>query len=140
MVTFGDELVAVLPELRAEAESAMRDTCRITRGTGAVTTDPDTGEVTTTPNVVYEGRCKVQTWEGFQGNPEAGTATFTTQRYSVHLPVARTEADYRPVVGDDVTVLSAELDPHLADREFGVVALLHKTLATAYRLGVSEGP
>lgn len=135
----GDTLAAALPRLRAQAESMMRDTCRITRGT-TVDTDPDTGAVTESPNVVYEGRCKVQTWEGYESTQEAGTASLTSQRYQVHIPVAKTADDYKPKRGDDVEILAAELDPHLAGETFNVAALLHKTLATAYRLGVTEGP
>ncbi|MGW8565659.1 DUF6093 family protein [Isoptericola sp. NPDC055881] len=125
---------------RETAEELMPDRCRITRGTGVVGTDPDTGAVTTTPNVVYEGRCRVQSWAAQEGTPEAATGVFTVQRYTVSVPVAQTADDYEPTLGDDITIVTAENDPHLVGREFQVKALLNKSRATAYRLAVEEGP
>lgn len=111
----------------------MVDTCTVRRITGATVTD-DFGNVTPVTELVYEGRCRVQTYEPYERNPEVGGATETVQRYSVHVPVG----SFEPEVGQVVTIASATLDPHLSGREFRVVALLHKTAATAYRLGVEE--
>lgn len=134
-IDLGAELAAQLRESRADAESLMLDTCTISRP-GEPATDPDTGEVTPGGSTVYTGRCKVQTYEAQESNPEAGSATFTVQRYTLHLPVAA----YMPRLGDVATIGTAALDPNLVGRKYRVVALLHKTLATAYRLGVEEGP
>lgn len=120
---------------RARAESLMLDSCTI-GDLGDPATDPDTGEVTTPIDALYAGRCKVQTWEAQESNPEAGGAVLTVQRYAVHIPVG----SYAPAIGHVVEVSSAALDPNLTGRRYRVVALLHKTLATAYRLGVEEGP
>jgi hypothetical protein len=127
---------------RAKAESHMLDTCTVSR-LGPPVTDPVTGVVTTPPTLVYgtleaPGRCKVQTYEAQESNPEAGGGTLTLQRYRVDVPVARTTADYGPKIGDVVTIATAAVDPHMVGRQYRVVALLHKTLATAYRLGVEE--
>lgn len=129
----GAELTAQLLESRADAESLMLDTCAI-GDLGDPVTDPDTGEVTVPLVPEYEGRCKVQTWEAQESNPEAGGAVQTVQRYAVHIPVGA----YAPSIGDVVELGTAALDPNLAGRRYRVVALLHKTLATAYRLGVLE--
>lgn len=107
----------------------MVDACTIGRGGGDP--DPITGAPTRTE--VYSGPCKVQTWEAQESRPEAGEFQYTQQRYTVHVPVG----SYRPQVGDVVTITLAQRDPFLAGREFRVVALLHKSLATAYRLAVS---
>lgn len=120
---------------RVAAERLMLDTCTIHDGSGGF--DPESGEPTL-GEPIYSGRCKVATYEPYERNPEAAGGTLTIQRYSVHVPVARTETDYRPDEGHVVTITAAESDPHLVGREYRVVALLHKSHATAYRLGVEE--
>lgn len=112
----------------------MVDSCTIGRGDDDGDLDPVTGQIPVVE--VYAGRCKVQTFEAYEQTPEAGEFDFTVQRYYVHVPVG----EYAPAVGDVVTIVSARLDPHLAGRKFRVVALLHKSLATAYRLAVTNGP
>lgn len=117
---------------RVAAERGMLDQCTVRRVIGEAT-DAD-GNVTPTTALVYSGRCKVQAWIAQESNPEAGGATGTVQRYSVHVPVG----SFRPAVGQVVTITQSRLDPHLATKEFRVVALLHKSAATAYRLGVES--
>lgn len=129
----GAELTAQLLESRADAESLMLDTCII--GTlGAPVTDPVTDVVTTPLETLYTGKAKVQGLDPQEGNPEAGGATLTVQRYRVDIPVG----SYAPKIGHVVEITAASLDPNLAGRRYRVVALLHKTMATAYRLGVEE--
>lgn len=118
---------------RAAAERNMLDLCTVQRVVGTVTDDL-TGAVTPVYEQAYSGRCKVQTFEPHERNPEVGGATVTVQRYSVHVPVGA----FEPEVGQVVTIVAAALDPHLAGRSFRVAALLHKTAATAYRLSVEE--
>jgi len=135
------DLAAFALDLGREiAEELMPDRCQIARGAGVPATDPTTGEVTTTPNVVYDGPCRVQSWAAQESTPEAATGVFTLQRYTVSVPVAKTAQGYEPEPGDDVTITAAENDPHLVGREFQVKAPLHKSRATAYRLAVEEGP
>lgn len=134
----GTELGGVLPELRGMAESLMLDEC-IAGVLGAAVTDPDTGEVTTPLTPLYgteaaPARCKVQTYEAQESRPEVGESPRTVQRYSVHIPVG----SYAPAVGHVIEIVTAAMDPNLAGRRYRVVALLHKTLATAYRLAVEE--
>jgi hypothetical protein len=111
----------------------MLDTCTVESVTG-VTTDPLTGVDVPTYALVYAGKCKVQGLDPLERNPEAGGATFTVQRYRVDVPVGA----FVPAVGQRVVVTAAVLDPNLVGKAFRVVALLHKTAATAYRLGVEE--
>lgn len=112
----------------------MLDECTVQRVTGE-TTDDD-GHVAATYALIYTGRCKVQTYNGQEANPEVGGSTATVQRYAVHVPVGA----FEPAVGQVITITRAALDPYLVGRDFRVVALLHKTAGTAYRLGVEEGP
>jgi len=134
MSMLAEAVAWALPELRRAAESLMVDTCTVCPVTGV---DESTG-APTLGTAVYVGRCKVQTTQAQEANPEAGGATYTVQRYAVHVPVPETSAGYKPVVGHVVTITAAALDAGLVGRKYRVVALLHKSLATAYRLGVEE--
>lgn len=118
---------------RRAAERLMVDAC-IVRRPGETTTDPDTGEPTTPMSEVYSGQAKVQTYEAQEANPEVGEAVKTVQRYTVHVPVG----SFAPEVGDVVEITAAAMDAQLVGRRYRVAALLHKSLATAYRLGVEE--
>lgn len=127
-------ITSALPELRRQAEARMLDTCVVRRVTGE-STDGDGNVTPTYSEPLYEGACRVQTYEPQESTADIGGAsTVTTQRYSVHIPVG----SYAPQIGDVVTLDSAALDPQLAGRTYRVVALLHKSQATAYRLGVQE--
>lgn len=113
----------------------MQDTARITRGDGTPVTDPETGAVTTTPNVVYEGPVQISTYEAQEARSNVGGAAIVTvQRYILKVPVGA----YQPSTNDVAVILTAAHDPYLVGRRFDVVALLHKTMATAYRLGVED--
>lgn len=139
----GDAIRAALPRLRAEAESMMFDACTVTVP-GAGDPDPITGEtarVTVYPDPAWQadhpwkhGPCKVQSLDAQETNPAAGGAIYTVQRYRVDFPVG----SFAPVIGAEVTMGAVTFDPNLTGRKFRVVALLHKTAATAYRLAVEE--
>jgi len=129
-MSLGTDVAGALPFLRAQAESLMLDTCTVCPVTGV---NESTGAPTLGTGV-YTGKCKVQTSQAQEANPEAGGATFTVQRYAVHVPVGA----FVPVVGHVVTITAAALDAGLVGRQYRVVALLHKSLATAYRLAVEE--
>jgi hypothetical protein len=118
---------------REVAESLMLDTCTIVR-LGELATDPETGVTTPSETTLYTGKAKVQGLDPQEMNPEAGGATLTVQRYRVDVPVG----SYRPAVGDVVEIGTARLDPNLIGRRYRVVALLHKSYATAYRMAVEE--
>lgn len=119
---------------RAAARALMVDACTITHP-GEQVTDRRTGGVYAVPDTLeYTGACKIQSYQPFEQNPEAGAHSYTIQRYSVHVPVGA----YVPHIGDVVTITAAAMDPHLVGRTYRVVALLHKSLATAYRLAITD--
>lgn len=123
---------------RRAAERLMLDRCTVVRLGEPVTVN---GNVTTPETPVYgtvaaPARCRLQTYEAQESNPEAGGATFTVQRYALHVPIG----SFDPKIGDVVQIRTAIADPSLVGRRYRVVALLHKTLATAQRLGVEEIP
>lgn len=122
---------------REAAAELMTSSCTIVRK-GKPVTDGD-GDVVTPETLVYgtvlkPGRCKVQTYEAQEATPEAGGATVTVQRYRLDVPVG----SYAPQIGDVATIRTETRDPQLVGRKFRVAALLHKSQATAYRLGVKE--
>lgn len=131
-----DEIASVLPQLQAQAESLMVDTCTITREGEGWVVDPDTGrEVPAPPTTVYEGKCKVQTYEPHERTPDVGGSTEVIQRYHVHVPVTAGPFE----VGDVVTITSGANDPTTSGRTFRVAGLHEKTWQTAQRLLVDEG-
>jgi hypothetical protein len=120
---------------RAAAEAIMLDACTIARQTGQPgPVDPVTGIRPPAPTAtVYAGKCRVQSFEAYESTPDSGDHVYTVQRYSVHLPVTVNVA-----VDDQITMTSAQSDSNLVGRSYRVVALLHKTFATANRVAVSE--
>ncbi len=126
----GVDVAAALPRLRAQAESRMTAACTVDRSAGDP--DPVTGVAPSAP--VWAGLCRVQTWEPHEAADEVAGRRRTVQRYAVHVPVGV----FTPAVDDVVTVTSSPEDPRLSGRRYRVVALLHKSASTAYRLEVEE--
>lgn len=128
-----DDVLSVLPFLRAQAESLMVDTCTITRP-GAAVTDPDTGAVTNTPTPVYEGKCKVQSKDSSVASPEAGGASFVVVSRQVHIPA--NAADVRD--GDVVTITASLLNSFTVGNVYRVEGFTPDSFDTAARLPVKE--
>jgi hypothetical protein len=146
-----DDPGPILRRGRAAAARSMVDTCVIRRvkrdehGQVIQTTDED-GVVTPERVVVYpdpywpddhphrDGKCKVKDPDGVEENPEAGGHTFTISSRQLDVPVT----DYAPKVGDEAEIVTSRFNPHLPGRTLRVVRLLHESLSTAYRLGVTD--
>lgn len=127
------EIRSVLPGMRRHAESLMTARCVVRRAAGT-TTDPDTWEVTRDYTLVYEGRCKPQTYEAFETTPDVGGATLTVQRSRVDFPVG----PFAPEVGDIITITDSR-DPRLVGRSYRASQESPvKEIATAYRVFVDE--
>lgn len=119
---------------RRRAESLMVDACVVRGKSTFGAMDDDTGlKVETVGAVVYEGRCKIQTYEAHESTPASGQHVWSVQRYTIHL-LATVEV----TVDCMVTVTASVLDEHLVGRRYRVAAFLHKSLATANRLAVDE--
>lgn len=111
----------------------MVDRCVIDRpGTTPVT--DDLGHVTYPAARVYDGRCKVQTYEGYEQAAESAGATITVQRYRVDLPVTT----FLPQPDDVVTITASQADPALPGKRYRITAPFAKSLATARRCFVDE--
>lgn len=118
---------------RQMAERLMIDTWRIDRPTGKMVTNPD---FTVTPELVtvYEGKGKLQTFEGHETTVTAAAGTVSVQRSSLHVPVGA----LRSQPGDIATCVTS-LDPLLEGRRFRIVQDYPvKTMATSYRMFVDE--
>ena len=104
----GESIAAELPLIRAQAESLMVDSCRIT-APGAPTWDDATG--TYTPGAgatVYEGKCRLRKPSAAPQNVDAGEAGWAVDDYVLSLPVL-TSAGVKD--GHEVEILSSVFDP-----------------------------
>ncbi|UYL86568.1 head-to-tail stopper [Arthrobacter phage RadFad] len=125
---------ALLLRGRAKAETLMVDTCTITRGSGDLVTDPDTGEVAATGVEVYAGKCKVQSKDSATASPEAGGHSFVVVSRQVHIPA--NAADVKD--GDVVTITSSLLNEFTVGKQYRVEGFTPDTFDTAARLPVKE--
>jgi len=124
---------SVLARGRIAAEAGMVDTCTIRRRTGEAT-DPDTGDVALAWEAVYTGPCRVQQPRAAQSQQHTpGEDYQLLARMELQLPVLVTGVR----VGDEVEV-TASRDADLVGRVLLVRDLMHKTDASARRLGVTE--
>lgn len=128
----GDAISAALPELRAQAESMMLDTVEITRP-GAVTTDPESGEVAPTNDPVYSGRARWKQATSQATSADAGTAIISTTPGEVHLPAS---TPYQPQPGDLIVCTASTLNPHLVGARTVVKSRFTGSAVTAYRIPV----
>lgn len=101
----------------------MVEHCRVERpGPPEVGTD---GYERPKMTLVYEGRCKVQSYESYEVTPSAGEHRFTQQRYQIHLPVTAGPFDVNDVITVDGYQYAFDVSNDFA-----------KTYATATRLFV----
>lgn len=130
---------ATLARARANAESLMTDTCRITRA-AATSTDPHTGLVSTKTETVYEGPCKVQTAGGLASENLEGSAQQAMGAVSMiwmlylHLPYGT-----RGLQANDLATITSSTDPDLPGRRYRLISpQSEKTWNTAHRWNVKE--
>lgn len=124
-------VMSALRSGRRAAERLMTDLVEIRRVVGT-TVDPLTGRDEAELVVVYEGKAKLQSFEGYEASREVIAHSSVVQRMSIHLPVD----SYRSSVGDVVRIVHSS-DPLLVGREYRVTQEApFKTHATAYRIFV----
>ena len=133
---FGDLIADRLPVLQAAAERMMTSIVTITR-LGEPVWDEEAGDYTDALTTVYTGRCKVQTFQAFEAEPEAGGAQRVIQRYYLHVPV--TAGVFLP--GDRAEV-TASANPLLVGNVYVVAGPHEKDWQTAQRLlaDLDSGP
>lgn len=123
-----DAIRAALPELRAEAERTMVDSCTIRRPNGT-TLDPETLEEVPAYLDVYAGPCRVQRSGALSPGEQApGGYEFGVDAVLSQLPLSATGI----LRGDvfTVTAVGDISDPDLLDVVATVQANLTKTHAT----------
>ena len=132
-----DDIAHALPELRAQAESAMTSTCTIRKRSTEYTTDADTGEVTPVPGaVVYSGECRVRPAGGQGGTVDVGGAELFTFDHLVSLPF---DADGSANVREGMPChIDTSPDPALVGVEVEVSKVDRGDHITARRLFCSE--
>lgn len=127
----GDDLAAVLPELRAQAESMMRDTCVITAEVAGGWND-DTGTYDEpTQTTIYSGKCRLRMPRAAGARVESGAATWAVDDGVLSLPVDGSQA----VTAGHVAVVTLSNDP-LGTVRVTVQATHAQTDSTARRLPV----
>lgn len=134
-MTLGSDVLAALPELRAQAESLMTDACTITGpGSTPPTWDPGTGQYADPPgSAVYTGACRVQLPQAQVGSPVAGEAEYTDTTVVVSLPWGAPAVPVRALV--TITGVGPLSDPSLVGDGYTVSGLpSRKSQATASRL------
>ena len=136
-MTFGDDIAAALPELRAHAESLMTDRVLVERATGTRSMDPDTLEMVDDYATVHEGAGRVQ--RSGQLSPHesvAGEVEFGVNALMVQLPLSALGIKK----GHRVTVTAVDpgSDPDLLGLVATVQANLTKTHATKRTLVCEE--
>jgi len=132
-VTFGADIAAALPELRAHAESLMTDTIRLETVTGSAR-DPVTLEMVDTYATVYEGPGRWQRPDTVAAESVAGEVEFGLNRVTVQLPISVTVA----ARGQRASVVASQTDPALPGARATVQAVPNKTHATMRRLLCEE--
>jgi hypothetical protein len=117
---------------RRAAEALMVDTCRITNVTGTVD-NPD-GSVTKTTETIYEGKCRLQTFDPYERTPQSTEVELTIRRDVLQLPMSATGIS----TGHKVEYLTSALDPDLPGRTFRITGPARKTHQTMRRMYVEE--
>lgn len=129
---------------RVAAEALMVDTCTITRGSGELVTDPETGVVTAVGTPVYptdahiaagnNGKCKVQSKDSATSSPDAGGHSFVVVSRQVHIPA--NAADVKD--GDVVTITASLLNDFTVGKQYRVDGFTPDSFDTAARIPVKE--
>ena len=131
-MSLGYDLSAALAELRAQAESRMTDTVRITRP-GESVFDNETGTYTPTVVVVYNGPGRLKLASTVVSDIDAGGQVLAAQRPRLDLPVA---ASGGVRVNDTATITASTNDPASVGVRLNIEGVFYQTDATARRFPV----
>lgn len=130
----GDDIADALPELRAQAESRMRDSCTVTRP-GAPVWNPTTLQNDATPVTVYTGKCRVKAAVMRDRTVTVADQALIESQFILSLPIDTSAA----VEKDDVvTIDSSATDLATVGRTYRVIAAPAPSDATARRFPIRE--
>jgi hypothetical protein len=118
---------------RAAAEALMVDTCTIVRNSNA-SANVETGQIISTPQTIYTGKCRLKLPVAVARPEEAGEAQLFTQHPTLSIPATTTGVQ----VDDIVTITASALMPSLVGRKFHVRAIPGQSHMTAGRFEVME--
>lgn len=132
----GHDLTAILPQLRAQAESLMLDTGKALRPNGGTEYDPVFKvDVDLYDDLFGPVACKVQTRNVLPRESEVGGRTSTSVRTELHVPARSPRLEVGDV-WEFVTVHPLSLT--VVGQRVRVVAPVAGTLKTAARYEVEE--
>lgn len=127
----GHDIAAALPELRAQAESMMVDTCRVRRLDTDTPSVPDPDTLALVPNYladdIYAGPCRIQRPGALSPREQvSGGFEFDVRAVIAQLPLSATDI----ASGDhvEVTAIGPLTDPDL----MGLVATVQANLAKTH--------
>lgn len=133
-MNLGADVIAALPELRAQAESLHTDTFTIYRATGGSVTDPETLEETPSYAAVLTGvKGKLQTTQA-----QANEVQTPGQKVAETVLLWHTSVNTRGVLTDDEVECTASLDPEQVGVRVRIAGPFLKSIATARRFKVEE--
>ncbi len=116
-MALGDDIMLVLPELRYQALSTMKDTGRISRAGGPAVFDPVTGDLTpAAATVVYEGPIRLRMPAAVEAERLFGEEQVTVTRFIAAVPF-----DVFGVRIDDVVTMLVTEDDDAADQSYKVI-------------------
>lgn len=131
-MSLGSDIAEALPELRAEAEARMRDSCVITGPGGEPVWNDTTGRYETPAGAtVYSGKCRLRMPRTAGTSTEAGDASWAVDDGVLSLPVHGSE----DVASGHVAVVTLGSDP-MTTVTVTVQATHVQTDSTARRLPV----
>lgn len=117
-MAIGDDIVSVLPELRAANASLLVDVGRIVRP-DARTFNPTTGALTTPESTVHRGPCRMRQPNGIaEAERLFGDTQITASRFLACWP-----HDLTGIRIDDVVILEETDDADLLGRRFRILAV-----------------
>ncbi len=126
-----EAIAEALPELRAQAEARMVDTCRVTTSGDATWDEGSGSHLPSEPVVIYEGPCRLRNTFGAPYTADAGETVWAVDMCTVSVPVDGTAGISN---GHDVEILSCPNDPGMVGLRLVVQAPHFQTDSTARRL------
>ena len=131
-MSLADDIAAVLPQMRAEAESRMLDACLITRpGADPVWDDATGSYLPAAPVTVYAGKCRLRNANPAPQNADAGEAAWAVDQVVLSLPLDGTAA---VTDGCTATITACLNDPGMVGLVLTVQAGHFQTDSTARRV------